>query len=114
MNTKFNYSSGPFTVHLTWRWIDGMVNAAPKSSADYGFPDPVLAIPEVSSWSYFDLGFSYLFGQSTMVQLGVNNLTDKAPAFMADAVWSNNTSASTYDVFGCSYFLRVSYQLGGN
>jgi len=33
---------------------------------------------------------------------------------MADAVWSNNTSASTYDVFGRSYFLRVSYQFGGN
>ena len=114
MNTRFNYSSGPFTAHLTWRWIDGMVNAAPKSSGDYGVPDPVLAIPEVSSWSYFDLGFSYLFGQSTMVQFGVNNLTDKAPAFMADAVSNNNTSASTYDVFGRSYFLRVSYQFGGN
>ena len=114
MNTKFNYSSGPFTAHLTWRWVDGMVNAAPKSSGDYGFPDPVLAIPEVSSWSYFDLGFSYLFGQSTMVQFGINNLTDKAPAFMADAVGSNNTSASTYDVFGRSYFLRASYQFGGN
>jgi len=114
MNTKFNYSSGPFTAHLTWRWVDGMVNAAPKSSADYGFPDPVLAIPEVSSWSYFDLGFGYQFGQSTMVQFGINNLTDKAPAFMADSVRANNTSASTYDVFGRSYFLRASYQFGGN
>ena len=107
MNTKFNYSSGPFTAHLTWRWIDGMLNAGPK-----GYPDPVLAIPELSSWSYFDLGFSYLFGKSTALRFVINNITDKAPAFMADI--SNNTSASTYDVFGRSYQLSVSYQFGGN
>ena len=71
-------------------------------------------VPEISSWSYFDIAFSYLFGQSTMVQFGINNLTDKAPAFLADAVNANNTSASTYDVFGRSYFLRASYQFGGN
>ena len=114
INTNFNYSAGPFTARLTWRWIDGMVNAAPKRSAVFGFPDPDLAIPDIGSWSYFDLGFGYQFGKSTTLRFVINNITDKQPAFMADTVWSNNTSASTYDVFGRSYQLSVSYQLGAN
>jgi iron complex outermembrane receptor protein len=113
INTNFNYSAGPFTARLTWRWIDGMVNAAPKRSAVFGFPDPDLAIPDVDSWSYFDLGFSYQFGKSTTLRFVINNITDKKPAFMGSD-FSNNTSASIYDVFGRSYQLSVSYQLGGN
>jgi len=113
INTNFNYSAGPFTARLTWRWIDGMVNAAPKRSAVFGFPDPDLAIPDVDSWSYFDLGFGYQFGKSTTLRFVINNITDKKPAFMGSD-FSNNTSASIYDVFGRSYQLGVSYQLGGN
>jgi hypothetical protein len=54
------------------------------------------------------------FGESTHIKFGVNNITDKEPAFLADAVWANNTSASTYDVFGRSYYVGVNYQFGGN
>ena len=76
------------------------------------FPDPVLAIPEIPSWSYLDLGFSYEFGDSTTVRLGINNLSDKEPAFMADATFANNTDATMYDVFGRSYYLGISYRFG--
>jgi len=84
------------------------------SSGNFGYPDPVLAVPDVPSWSYFDLGFSYQFGESVKATLGINNVEDKDPAFMADSARSNNTSPGTYDVFGRSYYLNLSYQIGGN
>jgi outer membrane receptor protein involved in Fe transport len=113
VTTNLNYSSGPFTAHLTWRWIDGMINAAPKGSAEFGVPNPVLAIPTLPSWSYLDLAFSYRFGESTQLTLGINNVTDKDPAFMADQAWSNNTDSSMYDVFGRSYYVSVSHRFSG-
>jgi outer membrane receptor protein involved in Fe transport len=112
ITTNINYASGPFMAHLTWRWIDGMTNASPKGSWIFGVPDPVLAIPELPSWSYFDLGFSYEIGDSTTLRFGVNNLADKEPAFMADQSFANNTDSQMYDVFGRSYYLGVSYQFG--
>jgi outer membrane receptor protein involved in Fe transport len=114
VTTNFNYSSGSFTAHLTWRWIDGMLNGSPISSGIFGVPDPVLAIPELPSWSYLDLGVSYRFGETTEMRLGINNLTDKEPAFMADQTFSNNTDASMFDVFGRSYYFSVRYELGSD
>jgi outer membrane receptor protein involved in Fe transport len=112
--TNFNYSSGPFTAQLTWRWIDSMKNAAPLGSWIFGVPDPLVQIPRVSSWNYFDLGLSYQFGRSIDLKFGINNLLDEKPAFMADAAFSNNTATGTYDVFGRSYYLGMSYRFGGN
>jgi iron complex outermembrane receptor protein len=111
MTGHFDYGSGAFTARLTWRWIDGMLNARPKIPTS---TEPKLAIPDISAWNYFDLGFSYRLGRSTALRFGINNVTDKEPAFLANAVTSNNTSASTYDVFGRSYYLGFSYQFGGN
>jgi iron complex outermembrane recepter protein len=83
---NFNYTSGPLTAHLTWRWIGGSDNAAPLGSEYYyGFPDPALATPTVSSRNYLDLG--------------INNLCDKDPPLMGDSQVENNTDALLYDVF---------------
>ncbi|MFT5139361.1 MAG: iron complex outermembrane receptor protein [Rhodothermales bacterium] len=114
ITTNFNYQSGDFTAHLTWRWIDGMDNAAPLRSGDFGYPDPILAPSELSSWSYLDLGFSYGFGDSISVMFGINNIADKEPAFMADAGRANNTDDRMYDVYGRSYYFNFRYQLGSN
>ncbi|HET6566281.1 MAG TPA: TonB-dependent receptor, partial [Xanthomonadales bacterium] len=114
MTANFDYGTGSFTARLSWRWIDGMVSALPKVTADFGIPNAKLAIPEIGSQSYFDLGFSYLFGQYLSLRFGINNVADKEPVFMADAVTSNNTATSTYDIFGRSYYLGFSYNFAGN
>jgi outer membrane receptor protein involved in Fe transport len=111
ITTNFNYASGPLNIHLTWRWIDSMQNSAPLYSADFGYTDPVLAIPTVSSYNYFDLGFGYQFSDSTLARFGINNLFDKQPPQMANNVISNNTDARLFDVFGRTFYLSISVRL---
>jgi outer membrane receptor protein involved in Fe transport len=106
---NFNYTSGPLTMHLTWRWIDGMLNAAPLSSDYMQHPDPKLAVPDVPSYSYFDLGLGYLFQESLQVRFGINNLFDKDPPQMASAVFDNNTDSGFYDVFGRTFYISMAW-----
>jgi outer membrane receptor protein involved in Fe transport len=108
VTTAFNYLSGQFEAQLTWRWIDGMDNAAPLGSWLWGVEDPDLAIVAVPDRHYFDLGFAYTFSDRYQLRFGVNNLLDSGPVMMADQGWNNNTDESLYDVFGRSYYLRMS------
>jgi iron complex outermembrane receptor protein len=115
MTLNFDYGSGPFTARLTWRWIDGSVNAITKIAGQFGVPAaPKVPIPEIGSINYFDLGFSYLLGRSLSMRFGINNLADEEPPFMADSAFANNTSTSNYDIFGRSYYVGASYQFGGH
>lgn len=107
LSSNIKYSTGPLDIHFSWRWIEGTRNAAPFHSADLGFPDPVLAVPTVSAYSYFDLGFAYQFGHSVLARFGINNLLDKQPPQMADNVWTNNTDTGMYDVFGRSFYVSL-------
>ena len=97
-------------IHLTWRWIEGTRNATPFISGLFGVPDPDLAIPTVPSYHYFDLGFGYQFSDSILGRFGINNLLNKQPPQMADAVWSNNTDTRMYDVFGRTFYLSVNME----
>ena len=108
VTTQFNYLSGPFEAQLTWRWISGMDNAAPLGSWLWGNPDPDLAIPDVPDRHYLDLGFAYTFRERYQLRTGVSNLLDTEPVMMADQGWNNNTDENLYDVFGRSYYLRLS------
>jgi outer membrane receptor protein involved in Fe transport len=110
VTSSFNYISGALDIHLTWRWIEGTRNAAPFYSALFGVPDPDLAIPTVPTYNYFDLGFGYQFSDSILGRFGINNLFDKQPPQMADAVWSNNTDTRMYDVFGRTFYLSVNME----
>ena len=109
ITSSFDYTSGPLDLHLGWRWIEGTRNGAPLYSADFGVPDPQLAVPTVSSYNYFDLGLGWHFSDSILARLGINNLFDKQPPQMADNVWSNGTDTGMYDVFGRTYY--VSFNL---
>ena len=110
--TTFDYASGRFSGQLTWQWIDSMRNAAPFASADFGYPDPDLAIPSVSSYQYFDLGLGWQATEDLHLRFVVSNLFDKEAPNLADAVGQINTDAGLYDVFGRSYYLSVAWQPG--
>jgi iron complex outermembrane receptor protein len=108
--TSLDYSSGALNIHLTWRWIDSMENAAPLSSALYGYPDPELGIQGVGSYNFFDLGFGYRFNDQWRARLGVTNLFDQEPPLMADQGNSGNTDPSLYDIFGRSFYLSFVWE----
>ena len=108
MTTNANYLSGPWNLHLTRRWIEGTVNAAPIGADIFGFPPPDLAIAEIDDEHYFDLGSAYAFGEHITLRFGINNLLDNEPPMMADAVFNNNTDTMMFDTFGRSYYLSLS------
>jgi len=110
VTTNFTYTSGPLELYLSWRWIDGMKNAAPKRSAIWGFPDPDLAVPVVKEKHYLDLGTAYTFRDRYQLRFIVSNLLNTKPPQMADQIWSNNTDEGLYDVFGRSYRVTLSAQ----
>jgi outer membrane receptor protein involved in Fe transport len=74
----------------------------------FGFPEPDLAIPQIGSKHYLDLGFGWSFNDRYNVYVGVNNLTNTEAPNMANAAFSNNTDTLLYDIFGRSYYLRLS------
>jgi outer membrane receptor protein involved in Fe transport len=108
VTTSLSYASGDLSAHLSWRWIDKTDNAAPFQSADWGVPDPDLAVPYVKQKNYLDLGVAYEFNEHLIARLTVANLTDTDPPMMADAVWDKNTDTRMYDIFGRSYTLSFS------
>jgi len=108
VTTSLSYASGDLTAYLSWRWIDQTDNAAPFRSADWGVPDPDLAVPYVKQKNYLDLGVAYEFNEHLVARLTVANLTDTEAPMMADAVWDKNTDTRMYDIFGRSYTLSFS------
>ena len=107
ITTYATYSSGELDVNLTWRWIDGTNNAAPFLFGTLNVTDPVLQIPDVGSKSYVDLGLAYDITERLSARLSILNLGDTDPPLMADAVFSNNTDTSMFDIFGRAYQLAL-------
>jgi len=108
VTTNANYLSGPWNIHLTWRWIEGTVNAAPIGTDALGWPPPDLAIPKIGDENYFDLGTAYAVSEHITLRFGINNLLDNDPPMMADAVFNNNTDTLMFDTFGRSYYMSLS------
>jgi outer membrane receptor protein involved in Fe transport len=106
LTANINYTSGPLGVHLTWRWIEGTKNGYwfdPYFSEE--FPP---AIPEVVDKNYLDLGVSYAFGDRFQTHFVIANVLDTQPPEMALQAFINNTDMGLYDVFGRSYYIRLS------
>ena len=110
ISTNLSYLSGNVGLFLNWRWIGGTDNAEFLVSEFLGTPVPDLAIAEIGSVSYFDLGVSYQVTDRIQLRMNVSNVFDNAPPLMADAVTSNNTDTRMYDIFGRSYSLRLHIQ----
>ena len=108
VTTNLSYASGNVVAQLTWRWIDGMRNAAPFRSGDFGVPDPVLAIPSIGSENYLDLGISYRINDNIEARLMIANLTGNGAPNLADTVLDPNTDTGMYDIYGRSYTLALS------
>jgi len=112
VTSRFNYLSGDFAANLTWRWVDGSDNGAYTGAPLVGI-DPaelLLAVPAVGRKNYFDLSFSYLFGEHVLAMFTIANLTETEPPMMADWVLDKNTDTRMYDIFGRSYTVSFSLQ----
>ena len=96
------WSMAGFDGLLTTRYFDSLV----IKDADGLIPDQRLDVPSVA---YLDLTLGYTYDKThTRIQLGVQNLTDKAPPLMyQNNVTNANTDVSTYDLLGRQWYLGV-------
>lgn len=113
VTTNVGYSSGQVTVHLTSRWIDGTKNVAITEARFLQRPVPILAIPEIGSRHYLNLGVGWHITDDMVIRLGVENLTDTEAPNMADAASQNNTDAQLFDVFGRTYYVSFAARFFG-
>jgi iron complex outermembrane receptor protein len=68
---------------------------------------------QVSDYFTIDMQLAYRFGpkygrylQNTRVAIGVNNITDESPPFIASAI-EDNTDKSTYDILGRFIYFEI-------
>ena len=102
-----SYSLGEFLVRYNLRWIDSM--DAVNNDAVLSAPTVGLK-PYVPNYFYHDITARWTPNETWEVQLGVNNIADKAPpTYTTDAQVGiqSNTDPSTYDVLGRRAFLTI-------
>ena len=108
--TRLTYDSGPLSLSLRWRWIDGMRNAfLDHGLALFGIPEDAVtfAIPDIPSQSYFALSFDFEFNDMISVYGGIKNLLDSDPPLLGSNQVQSNTDPSIYDVYGRRYFIGL-------
>ena len=102
-----SYGFSKFLVRYNLRWIspmDAVNNDAVLSAPTVGLK------PHVPNYFYHDITARWTPTEMWEVQLGINNIADKAPpTYTTDAQVGiqSNTDPSTYDVLGRRAFLTV-------
>ena len=104
---RITYASDRFAASLRWRYVGELTNAEAEFRHINNQPPPVLAVPSVSSTSYFDLTFGWDFGENVSLHLGIDNVLDEDPPLLGNAARDANTDPTTYDILGRRYFLRA-------
>lgn len=109
--TRFTYSSGPATVSLRWRWLDGIRNSIILEDKFYNLsPNDSLVIPSVSDQHYLDLFFNLKINMGMSMNAGITNLLDNDPPLLGSQSNGANTDPSTYDVIGRRFYIGLSLE----
>jgi outer membrane receptor protein involved in Fe transport len=96
-NLEADYTRGPATVGVTWRYIGKMSNAANVGAT-------VATAAGVPSVSYFDLSIRYRLNERLELWGVVANLADKQPPVYPTV---GSTDLATYDVIGRRFTLGL-------
>ncbi|MDQ8755492.1 TonB-dependent receptor [Sphingosinicella sp. LHD-64] len=96
LNLSGTYNSGPVTVRLQGRMIDGLELR----------PNVTAAVEEVGAQWYFDLAGRVRIGGNFELFGGIDNLFDNKPPILGTALSGDaNTDVSLYDVIGRRFFI---------
>ena len=96
--TTVSWGNGPFKAQVLWRYIGGT-----DDDGSLG----VVAVEELKSANYFDASGSWDINDNFSLTAGVDNVLDRQPTILGDNQEQANTYPATYDVFGRTYFGRL-------
>jgi len=99
---SLSWTRGRWQVGYQAQWIGSL-----KESGGELYPDTVNHIP---NRIYHDVFANYTFAQGAEVTAGIDNFTNQAPPFFANADEAN-TDVSTYRLFGTMFWLRMKFRL---
>ena len=93
------WSNDNLTGMLSWRYV-GEVDDDDPSFLNYA--------EKIDGFNYFDLSGTYRFTDNYSLTVGIDNVADETPPLLGDNQEQANTYPATYDVFGRTYFVRMS------
>jgi len=106
-------------VNLRWRYI-GSVTSELTSTNSFLAGTPFLPLSQIPGYNYFDLTTTFSVYKNVRLQLGVNNLLDKAPPLVVGgdcstsspggANCNGNTFPGVYDAMGRYLFAHITAQ----
>ena len=92
------WSNDDWTAMLSWRYV---------GEVDDDDPTFLNFAEKIDGFNYFDVSATYRFTDNYAVTFGIDNLLDETPPLLGDNQEQANTYPATYDVFGSTYFLRM-------
>lgn len=95
---SFAWAGDKLNTQLLWRHV---------GSTDDDDDDTLYAVESLGSENYFDFSGSYSFNDNYDLTFGIDNLFDKEPPILGENAEQANTYPATYDVFGRTYFLKM-------
>jgi iron complex outermembrane recepter protein len=118
-NATWNTPWDGLDINLRWRYI-GAVKSEQLSSNAFLSGTPYLPLSQIPGFSYFDLTGTFNLAKNVRLELGVNNLFDKAPPLVtggdcstsspAGANCNGNTFPGVYDAMGRYLFAHITAQ----
>jgi outer membrane receptor protein involved in Fe transport len=106
--TRFSWSSGPLGVSLRHRFISSVTTDRIVLPRRANLPVPetsTITNPKLDAKNYFDLSFTYGFGDKAEIVAVLNNVLDTEPPVIAGQGGYGNTYPATYDYAGMTVFL---------
>lgn len=100
--SQLRYAQGAFGVGLRWRYLGPMQDVSKVTNPDS-------TVPDIGSYSYFDLFGDWRIGERLSLRAGINNLLEKDPPQVGST--PGVTNASTYDIYGRQFFVGLSLTL---
>ena len=106
---QLSYFTGPLSINLRHRWFSSTSDSRLRLAERFGFT--FYNVPEegavLESRHYFDLAATARVNPRLELTVGVNNLTDRAPAITGLLQVAANTDPALYDVLGRRFFVTV-------
>ncbi len=96
--STLRWANGPIKAQILWRYVGEVEDD--DDGTDY-------AVETIDATSYFDASGTYEFTDNLRLTFGIDNLLDEEPPILGDNQEQANTYPATYDVFGRTFFGRV-------
>ncbi|OYZ43845.1 MAG: hypothetical protein B7Y31_03135, partial [Novosphingobium sp. 16-62-11] len=98
-NSRLSWIDGPLTTSVRWRHVGA-------TDDDTGGR----VVNRIGAYNVFDLSLSAEVSEGATINVGVNNLFDKAPPIIGSNAQQANTYPSTFDVLGRDFFVSAQFR----